>query len=380
IKVKVLYRPTQPMAHHRRVACLILHREPLFLDLIGTCHSAVQRPAILKPEHLVVFKHQWSPGSVRDLPPDHNTLDMLVLITPDLFCCAILFPNQEPNSDPVIPDTPREKCNEMNTDPLTSPSLPFVTIEPSELLFNHKATSSVSTSSALSQCVSITNHSKGKLSLMWTVVQDSPFCVAPSSFELAPLKSTTVRVTYEPSQINTLHGGELECFAYYKVYLWAVNYQILNATGKQMTVMRNTRMNSFYIPFHCVSARLFPGLGLSPPQKLCEVRAQGVYPTLQVTDACSGGSVARLCKQDLWTLFSLDSLNEHLLSTPSAKERTLKTPTKHRSVDVILVIIGQLEFGFNVECVPQFKFFFLRISDNYIRLQCVLNLDLCFLP
>ncbi|KAM4561619.1 cilia- and flagella-associated protein 65 [Fundulus diaphanus] len=637
IKVKVLYRPTHPMAHHRRVACLILHREPLFLDLIGTCHSEVQRPVTLKPEHLVVFKHQWSPGSVQDLPRDHNTL-----------------PDQqgEPNSDPVIPDTPREKCNKMKTDPFTSPSVPFVTIEPSELLFNHKATSPASTSSALSQCVSITNHAKGKLSLMWTVVQDSPFCVAPSSFELAPLKSTTVRVTYEPNQINTLHGGELECFAYYKkpqddpetgqqrpCLPWCVTVRVIghsfqpgqehftpcctlnphqvvfparrgiscrtvllhNNGDQPLTFCLNQRPNdalpksvhmlpgcglvqpekhqiitiravptedspkqgsslllqlnatkstkelrvvrvlekprvslesggSLYfhptavgsriqrthsirnlsclpvkfqwsiseterklifvepdagelhpnessvqtwsfspleektytfrptLSFHsddsdkfhltleligmgsaasveagkevldvgeilvgrcrsveillvnnspcpvsfrlsaqrmlaenpsdseensalhldcetgtvashstvqlhstlrlCTQAQYLwavnyqilnaSGLGLSPPQKLCEVRAKGVYPTLQVTDACSGGSVARLCKQDLWTLFSLDSLNEHLLSTPSAKERTFKTPTKHslqNSPSIFTKVMVDFKFG-----------------------------------
>ncbi|MEQ2201674.1 hypothetical protein XENOCAPTIV_016217, partial [Xenoophorus captivus] len=206
IKVKVLYRPKHPMAHHRRVACLILHREPLFLDLIGTCHSECQQPAILKPEHLAVYKHQWcrlqnSPDSVCDLQRDQNTL---------------LNQQEELNSASVISVTPMEKFNKISMDPLSFPSLPFVTIEPSELLFNNKTTSPSSTSSAVSQCVSITSHAKGKLSLIWTVIQDSPFCVAPSSFELAPLKSTTVRVTYEPKQVNTLHGGELECFAYYK--------------------------------------------------------------------------------------------------------------------------------------------------------------------
>lgn len=56
-------------------------------------------------------------------------------------------------------------------------------------------------------------------SLVWTVALDSPFTVSPSSCELAPLKSTSFRVTYDPKQLNTLDGAQLECFAYYKVLL-----------------------------------------------------------------------------------------------------------------------------------------------------------------
>lgn len=54
-------------------------------------------------------------------------------------------------------------------------------------------------------------------SLVWTAAQDSPFSVSPSSCDLAPLKSTSFRVTYDPKQLNTLHGAQLECFAYHRV-------------------------------------------------------------------------------------------------------------------------------------------------------------------
>lgn len=56
-------------------------------------------------------------------------------------------------------------------------------------------------------------------SVVWTVAQDSPFTLSPSSCDLAPLKSTSFRVTYSPKQLNTLHGAQLECFAFYKVIL-----------------------------------------------------------------------------------------------------------------------------------------------------------------
>lgn len=42
------------------LCCLVLHciffKEPLFLDLIGTCHSEQLKPAILNPRHLSVYR------------------------------------------------------------------------------------------------------------------------------------------------------------------------------------------------------------------------------------------------------------------------------------------------------------------------------------
>uniref|UniRef100_A0A3B5LWY7 CFAP65 fourth Ig-like domain-containing protein n=1 Tax=Xiphophorus couchianus TaxID=32473 RepID=A0A3B5LWY7_9TELE len=217
--VKVSYKPTHPMPHHRRVACLILLGEPLFLDLIGTCHTNLQEPVALTFEHLVEYKSTLcymcnSSDTLLGVPLEEvKNKNKQRKKTTD-------FP--EGHSATAIPPAPMEKLNEIreeHVDSLFSPSFPFVSVEPSELLFNHKTRSFIAPSFAVSQCVTFKNHTKEKLSLMWTVIQDSPFCVTPSSFELAPLKSTTALVTYEPRQINALHGGELECFAYCKVIL-----------------------------------------------------------------------------------------------------------------------------------------------------------------
>ncbi|KAM9364881.1 cilia- and flagella-associated protein 65 [Pholidichthys leucotaenia] len=200
--LKAVYRPTQPNAHHRRVACLILHRDPLFLDLIGTCHSELEKPAILKPEHLILYNLHWERR--QNSPTSMNES------------------HQKPDSAAPMAVLPMEEFFQAsmgNRDPLSSTSLsssPHVSVVPCELLFNHKMTSSSPASSGLSQFVSITNHTRGKLSLVWTISHDSPFSISPSSCDLAPLKSTSFRVTYEPKQLNTLHGAQLECFAYYK--------------------------------------------------------------------------------------------------------------------------------------------------------------------
>lgn len=57
-----------------------------------------------------------------------------------------------------------------------------------------------------------------------------------------------------------------------------------------------------------------PGFAPHPPQMLCEVRAEGVIPVLQVVDACSSGAAATISKRHMWKLFSLDRFNEHVRS------------------------------------------------------------------
>ncbi|XP_035030976.2 cilia- and flagella-associated protein 65 [Hippoglossus stenolepis] len=216
-----VYRPTQPIAHHRRVACVILHRDPLFLDLIGTCHSELQKPAILKPEHLVLYKFHWYR---RQSPTDTLcAMEQEPSVDQQDQHCTLEEPNQRPDSSAVVLKTPMEEFYQSCLgciDPLSSSSSssPHVSVSPRELLFNHKMSSSfLSTSSATSQSVSITNYTRGKLSLVWTDAQDSQFTVSPSSCDLAPLKSTSFRVTYDPKQLNAFHGAQLECFAFYKM-------------------------------------------------------------------------------------------------------------------------------------------------------------------
>lgn len=120
-------------------------------------------------------------------------------------------------------------------------------------------------------------------------------------------------------------------------YLWTISYQTMDSSGRQKTNITQciqlfhslTQYFQLSVSFY-LSFSLSLGFVSSPPQAVCEVRAKGVFPTLQVTDACSSGSVGRLSKVHLWKLFSLDILNEHLLSNPSTVELTYRTPTRHR--------------------------------------------------
>ncbi|KAM8855968.1 cilia- and flagella-associated protein 65 isoform 2-T2 [Spinachia spinachia] len=217
ITLQAVYKPTQPLPHHRRVTCIILHRDPIFLDLIGTCHSELRQPVTLKPEHLVLYKLCW----YRRLNPQ-DTLTAVQQQNKGSFDReGMLWPEGEQSDHAQDKRTPMEEYYESCLgcmDPLSWSSLssPPISVEPSELQFNQVVASSLSTTSTSSQPVSITNYTTGKLRLVWTATPESPFTVSPSSCDLAPLKSTSFRVTYDPKQLNTLHGVQLECFAYYK--------------------------------------------------------------------------------------------------------------------------------------------------------------------
>ncbi|XP_023806814.1 cilia- and flagella-associated protein 65 isoform X2 [Oryzias latipes] len=212
IKVTAVYRPRSVLAHCRRVVCLILHREPLFLDLVGSCHSELQKPATLEPGYLKLL-HGGHPGDTQ--PHPSAKVEQLEGHAP-----MLEEPNKTANAAVVRPTPPMEELFRVYTgssELFSATSPPHVSVTPLELLFHHRLASSFSTDDSSSQYVSIKNHSSCKLSLVWTLVKDSPFTLSPSSCDLAPLKSTSFLVTYAPKQLNTLHGGQLECFAFRKV-------------------------------------------------------------------------------------------------------------------------------------------------------------------
>ncbi|XP_028296374.1 cilia- and flagella-associated protein 65 isoform X2 [Gouania willdenowi] len=259
ITLQVVYGPSQPGAHHRRVACLLLHGEPVFVDLLGTCHSELQQPVILKPEHLMVSRGPGNPegaGNASQQSSRGKSEEQ-----------DVSFPVEKVHRE--VDRTPMMSTMEeffqsshgcMDAASLSSSStLQHVSVVPNELVFDHKG-------KPTSTCVCITNHSSLKLSLVWTVSKDSPFSLNPSSDELAPLKSTSFKVTYNPKQLNTLHGAQLECFAYPQ-----------NAvTGKQQVCL----------PW-CVTVRVI-GHSFQPQQKhflpVCSLKPPTVvFPPMSAT-------------------------------------------------------------------------------------------------
>lgn len=70
--------PHLPLPHHHvlshtdkrhHVMSTLVSQDPLFLDLIGTCHSDNTKPAILKPQHLTWYRTHLARGLTL-YPPD----------------------------------------------------------------------------------------------------------------------------------------------------------------------------------------------------------------------------------------------------------------------------------------------------------------------
>ncbi|XP_063017985.1 cilia- and flagella-associated protein 65 isoform X4 [Melospiza melodia melodia] len=69
LTLKVTFRPTHPIIYHRRVACLVHHQEPQYVDFFGTCHSDTAKPPILQKRHLSWYRTNMVRG-LTFYPPD----------------------------------------------------------------------------------------------------------------------------------------------------------------------------------------------------------------------------------------------------------------------------------------------------------------------
>uniref|UniRef100_H3B462 Cilia and flagella associated protein 65 n=1 Tax=Latimeria chalumnae TaxID=7897 RepID=H3B462_LATCH len=217
------FHPTNPINYYRRVTCLIHHQDPLFLDLIGTCHSDLVQPAVLQPRHLSLYRSHLARG-LSFYPPDLlKNMETQKKLQRDADG-ALFLPSEEtffpPSED--FTDTPPisfpdiEQMVEYFDDGISSDITmfsPHVSTDVYQYDFGSCTLSCLA--EPLPLC--LTNHTKGKITLAWTCSPDSPFSVTPATAEIPPLKSTAFRVTFKPTKLHTLYWAELEAFACYRM-------------------------------------------------------------------------------------------------------------------------------------------------------------------
>ncbi|XP_069792043.1 cilia- and flagella-associated protein 65 isoform X3 [Narcine bancroftii] len=224
--MKVTFRPTHPMNYYRRVACLIHHQDPLFLDLIGTCHSDQLMPAILTPKHLEQYRTNMMRG-LTFYPPDILTImqqegklqldaDGALMLVAEKCCQSIGLGGNEdcleaPASFPNIPT-----INEYFDDGVQSSLTmfpPHVSTSKREFDFGN----CLERDRVVPLPFSMMNHTKGKITVLWVTQPGSVFTVMPQTIDIPPLKSMAFRIHFSPNKLNMLYAAELECFTYYKV-------------------------------------------------------------------------------------------------------------------------------------------------------------------
>ncbi|XP_058520276.1 cilia- and flagella-associated protein 65 [Ochotona princeps] len=208
------FQPTHPIVYFRRVACLIHHQDPLFLDLIGTCHSDSIKPPILKPRHLAWYRTHLARGLT--LYPPHILSTMLKekkLQQDQNGALMLPMEDLEDMPAPQYPSIP--PMTEYFLDGTGNVAIfpPPVTIEPAEVDFG--ACSGAEAPNPVP--LYLMNHTKGKITVVWTHRPDCPFWVTPDTCDVPPLKSMAMRLHFQPLHSNCLYSVELEAFAVYKV-------------------------------------------------------------------------------------------------------------------------------------------------------------------
>ncbi|KAM6460482.1 cilia- and flagella-associated protein 65 isoform 3-T4 [Liasis olivaceus] len=213
--LKVTFQPTHPIICYRRVVCLVHHQEPLFLDLVGTCHTETTSPNPLKLKDLSRYWTHVARG-LTFFPPDIlGTMlkegKLLVDGNGALTLPPEILQDKTPEEYPVIEPMVEYFHDGICSDLTIYP--PHVSLSIKE--FDFGCCASLREIEPLPFCV--TNHTKGKVTVIWTRKPDSPFQVIPESCDIPSLKNMAFRITFQPPQVNSLYAAELEGFAFYKV-------------------------------------------------------------------------------------------------------------------------------------------------------------------
>ncbi|KAH9495755.1 Cilia- and flagella-associated protein 65 [Bulinus truncatus] len=192
------------------------YQPPLFLDLLGTCHSEIMKPAILRMRHILrYFTHVERGLSV--IAPDqlNSFLKDGRLELDDNGCLKVI--NETDMADlipnPAVKNIPA--IDEYFNDGVHSPIvnvIPHVSLDVSILDFGVCQ----NIHAPFEKTVNITNHTRGKVTVQWNGDQSHIFSVSPNCLDIPPLKACSFRVTFRPNSENKLYGSELECFVYYK--------------------------------------------------------------------------------------------------------------------------------------------------------------------
>ncbi|XP_071101269.1 cilia- and flagella-associated protein 65-like isoform X1 [Haliotis cracherodii] len=221
------FTPSHPINYYRRVTCLIHNQGPLFLDILGTCHSEMVKPAVLLKKHLDRFKMHVERGFSMYSPEQLNELLREGKLETDEEGAIRIA--QRTRVTLLLPDMTEPV--EMKENEALTPSIP-----PTEEYFNDgfhcdlvNFVPHVSTDVNLAdfgncqnlrviedKTVNVTNHTKGKVTVQWMGDGSHMFSVYPTVMDIPPLKSCSFRVSFKPNAPNQLYGAELECFVFYK--------------------------------------------------------------------------------------------------------------------------------------------------------------------
>ncbi|XP_052814504.1 cilia- and flagella-associated protein 65-like isoform X2 [Mya arenaria] len=237
------FAPTHPINYHRRVTCMIHNRGPLFLDLLGTAHSELIKPAVIQSHHLDNYRTHVERGFSVFPPEQLNELRQQGRLELD-DAGALMAPVKEDYE--VEPIEMLRFENSYKRAPPPSGVLIGTVENPTEHALHHyppmdeyfndgyhsdvvNFVPHVSTDIHVvdfgncqnlrvieDRVINVTNHTKGKITIQWGAGSEKTFSVTPEVIDIPPLKSCAFQVKFRPNAPNQFFGAELECYAYYK--------------------------------------------------------------------------------------------------------------------------------------------------------------------
>jgi hypothetical protein len=263
------------MGYYKIVPILIEHQSPILLELIGTCHSDSGKPPVLNDRFVSNFKRHISrhlalypfeilgdylkrgkltleqSGSLIEVDDGSLINDNKIIKDEHEY---ILLPLSNPLKENYL----YWFSNEDNT------KFEYVTLSETCFMFDQ---CSLDTTNEWQQSLTITNLTRGKLTLIWLTSDSSVFSLSPSEAEIQPLKSTAFRVIFRPTVLDTFYTKHFEGYAFYKNqrdFTLVPDYGVTLPVQLDLTCIGNTlRINHEILPI-CQFDRdilIFPPIG-----------------------------------------------------------------------------------------------------------------------
>lgn len=255
----ITFIPIYPMGYYKIVPILIEYQSPILLELIGTCHTDTGKPPVLNDRYLSNFKRHITRHLA--LYPFEMLGDYLrrgklaleqsgsLIETDD---GSLLTDSKSTRDDrnyllPPLSNSLKENyfywfANEDNT------RFEYVTMSESCFLFDQCL---LDTTNEWQRSLTVTNLTRGKLTLVWLTSDSSAFSITPSEVEILPLKSTAFRIIFRPTVIDTFYNKHFEGYVFYKNqrdFTLVPDYGVMLPVQLDLTCIGNTLRTNHEIP------------------------------------------------------------------------------------------------------------------------------------
>lgn len=211
VTLPIKFTPAAPINYYRRVTCLVHNQGPLYLDLMGTCHSESLKPAVLLSKHIKRYLTNAARGLSLYSPEQLNELLRDKKLQVDEDGC-LLYPLYEKATVAASYVEPFEEYFNDGFHSDVVSYVPHVSADINVVDFGNCQ----KIQSTEEKTINITNHTRGKVLVQWNTRADHVFSILQTTMEIPPLKSCSFRVKFQPTAPNKLFGAELECYVYFK--------------------------------------------------------------------------------------------------------------------------------------------------------------------